>query len=524
MPDAVATTANEIELHGVSDLSLSERLALIGLIEEGAKAGSPQCPAVADLFENLWDLVKRTVSGAKIDRLSSMDPANGFKSIEVTSESGEHLGRLTMLYMNKPMPCYYLIYVEVAPPFRKRGLGKRIIEHFRSFLEEKGALGILDNIIPPDDPTYDIYLKQAWEPIEAILGEKHSFSDNGYMIYVPVRMRQRDLADPLIKLLHHLKRRRAAIEMRDNEIMVRRTIKEFRELYNALLIYFRDQLERGETSPLMRFMFTRFVTKLISFRRRIGELLGYTGGESMEQIELSPMVAALPMKSYAPKEIPHGEVLVSGDLDMWTRLPPSLREAPARVIERLPNYRRPSLLSWLKARGRDMEYRLTIGDLLDLGFDPTRLKEITVDGEDFIFERMQARQAQEVEQRRTTLLSLGKEITSMSSGNTKIRINPPLLMVRDRGNAYVMRRKIPAIHWEEALEQIKTSPSLKAVNAAMGLDRLLASVVNRSRELVAGFLGREEGFAYFVSWDISKNMPLLVVDFHSSYLESVWMA
>jgi hypothetical protein len=34
---------------------------------------------------------------------------------------------------------------------------------------------------------------------------------------------------------------------------------------------------------------------------------------------------------------------------------------------------------------------LTIGDLLDLGFDPTRLKEITIEGTDFIFERMQAR-------------------------------------------------------------------------------------------------------------------------------------
>ena len=53
----------------------------------------------------------------------------------------------------------------------------------------------------------------------------------------------------------------------------------------------------------MRFMFTRFVTKLIAFRRRIGDLVGYTGGESMEQITLTPEVARLEVKSYPPREL-----------------------------------------------------------------------------------------------------------------------------------------------------------------------------------------------------------------------------
>jgi hypothetical protein len=418
--------------------------------------------------------------------------------------------------------------VEVAPPFRKRGLGNRIIEHFRDFLVEKGAVGILDNIIPPEDPTYDIYLKQAWEPMDAVMGAQQGQTTNGYMIYVPPKLRNRDLGEAVVKLIHHLKRRRAAIDMRDNEVMVRRTIKEFRDLYEALLIYFKDQMSKNEAPPILRFMFTRFVTKLISFRRRIGDLLGYTGGESVEQIELSPVIASLPMKSYAPRELPHGEVLVSGELAIWSRLPGELRESPARFIERLPNYRRPSLIAWLNEHNRDAEYRITIGDLMDIGFDPTRLKEISIDGRDFIFERMQARQTQEMERKKAVLLRLAPAMTGLKAGATAVRINPPLLIVRDRGNAYILRRKVPAIHWDEALEQIHTCPALKAMNQALFIDRTVKAAVSRTQQIIGSSITDNEkigsmDFAYFVSWDLGKNRPGLVIDFHSTYLESVWV-
>ena len=131
-------------------LSLSERLGLISLIDEGMRIGSSKAPIVADLFNNLWTLVDATVSGSRIDRLKPNSGANLFRVLEINAETGENLGRLNMLYLNKPMPCYYLIYVEVAVPFRRKGLGNRIIEHFRDFLNEKSAIGILDNIIPKD--------------------------------------------------------------------------------------------------------------------------------------------------------------------------------------------------------------------------------------------------------------------------------------------------------------------------------------------------------------------------------------
>jgi len=512
-----------------AELTIHERLALIGLIEEGMKGGTSECPAMADLFDNLWDLVKRTVSGAKTDRLLPEDSQNGFRVIEINAETGENLGRLNMLYLKKPIPCYYLVYVEVAPPFRKIGLGNRIIEYFRDFLAEKGAVGILDNIIPPEDPTYDIYLKQAWESIDAVVDAQPGKTTSGYMIYVPPKLRHRDLSEALVKLLHHLKRKRAAIDMRDNEIMVRLTIREFRDLYEALLIYFKDQITKKEAPPIMRFMFTLFVTKLISFRRRIGDLLGYTGGESVGQIELSPVIASLPMKSYAPRELPDGEVLVSGETGIWSRLPMELRDNPAHFIERLPNYRRPSLIAWLRERGKNAEYKITIGNLMDIGFDPTRLKEISIDGKDYIFERMQARQTQEMEKKRAVLLRLATAMTDQKAGATNVRINPPLLIVRERGNAYILRQKVAAIHWDEALEQIQISPPLKAMNQAIFIDRIIKAAVSRTQQIMDSSITETEkfhpeDFAYFVSWNLDKNLPGVVIDFHATYLESIWVA
>ncbi len=223
-------------------LTLNDRLALIALIDEGARGSVEESPVVADLFNDLWNLVGATVSGSRISRLKPEGARNGFQVFEITSESGEALGRLHMLYLKKPIPCYYLVYVEVAPPFRKKGLGNRILAYYREFLDSRSAVGILDNIIPANDPTFDIYTKQAWEPIEAIVGDGVSDPWDHYMIYVPPALRGRDLRKPALRLIYHLKRKRAAIDMRENELMVKRTIAEFRALYDALLLYFEPEL------------------------------------------------------------------------------------------------------------------------------------------------------------------------------------------------------------------------------------------------------------------------------------------
>jgi len=510
-------------------ISLNERLALIALIDEGTRLGSIGTPIASDLFNDLWDLVNATVSGSRIDRFKPEEARNGFRTFEINAETGENLGRLNMLYLKKPIPCYYLVYVEVGGPFRRKGLGNRILEYFKDFLVEKSAIGILDNIIPEEEPSYSIYSKQGWEPLEAFVGDGPEDRENHFMIYVPSRWQGKQLRDPLLKIVYHLKRKRAAIDMRDNEVMVQRTIGEFKDLYAVLLTYFRREIQTGKTTPLTQFMFTRFVTKLISFRRRIGTLLGYTGGESIEQIVLDPVVAALPVRTYPPSELSSKSPSVLGDKELWARLPHMLKKHPARFIESLPNYGRPSLVSWLKERGMSSTERLTIGDLMNLGFDPTRLKEIVVDNEKFIFERIQARQLPELKKKEELLRRIKLEIAHARPSNAQLKVNLPLLAIQDRGNAYVLRRKVDGIHWEEAIEQIQSAPHLKSMNGSMKIDRMILGTVRVAHQMISEKLGlREETVAdsltCFVSWNLEGNLPRLSIDFTSAYLESVWMA
>jgi hypothetical protein len=317
--------------------------------------------------------------------------------------------------------------------------------------------------------------------------------------------------------------------MRDNELMVRRTIDEFKELYAALVKYFEEGIRRGENDSFMRFMFTRFVTKYLGFRRRISHLLGYTGGESLEQIVLDSEVRALLVQSYAPRDLAGSPFFQTGDKELWLHLPEVLKKFPARIIESLPNYRRPNLVSWMEEKGISSSDTLTIGDLLDLGFDPTRLKEITIEGSDFIFERMQARMLPYLERRKELLEDLTAELGGVRLRNAAVYVNLPLLVIRDRGNGYVLRRKIAGIHWEEAVEQLQTAPELKGLNESMAIDVMTRSTVRKTQDWLKSRLNQEDEFlldqfTYFVSWDLEANQPKLVVDFSGSYLESIWVA
>lgn len=218
-----------------------------------------------------------------------------------------------------------------------------------------------------------------------------------------------------------------------------------------------------------------------------------------------------------------------GDKELWLRLPGTLKKHPARFIESLPNYSRPSLASWLKERGMFSTDKLTLGDLLSLGFDPTRLKEIVIDDEKFIFERMQARQLTELEKREEMLSRIKSEMAHARPGNARLRVNPPLLTIQDRGNAYVLRRKVDGIHWEEAVEQLQSAPHLKSMNGSMKIDRVILSAVGNANQMISEQLGlREEivadSLTCFVPWDLENNQPRLMIDFTNAYLESVWMA
>ena len=510
-------------------LNLNERLGLVALIDEGMRRGLAEAPVSADLFDNLWDLVGATANGGRINRLKFEDSQNGFQMFEIKAESGENLARLNMIYLKKPIPCYYLVYVEVAAPFRRKGLGNLILKSFAEFLTRKSAVGILDNIIPPEDPTNDIYLKQSWIPVENIIGSLMFYKDNNYMIFIPPSLKTKDLKQPVLKLMYHLKRKRAVIDVRENETMVRKTLNEFRELYEALMTYFHSELEGPQSSVFMRFLFSRFVTKFIAFRRRISDLVGYTGGESTEQVVLDARINKLQVKSYAPREFVKEDTFGMGDLGLLSKLPEALKQKPAQIIELLPNYRRPNFLLWLKEHGKTYEDTLTLGDLMDLGFDPTRLKEIEIDDQTYIFQRVQARQISALQERGELLARISAEMPNAKIKSANLKTNPILLIIRDRGNGYVLRRKIDAIHWEEAIEQLQSNRNLKMVNEAAKLDRIILNTVKSAATTISNQLGVEretiiDQLTPFVSWDLENNRPKMVIDFAFSYVDSLWIA
>ena len=123
MLEKVALEKNSTDCGSLRKLSITDRLSLINLIHEGIRHGGTDNPVASNLYEELWNLVDATVSGAKIDKLRGNRSTKGFKTFEINSETGENLGRMNMLYLNKPVPCFYLVYVEVGAPFRNKGLG-----------------------------------------------------------------------------------------------------------------------------------------------------------------------------------------------------------------------------------------------------------------------------------------------------------------------------------------------------------------------------------------------------------------
>jgi hypothetical protein len=103
------------------------------------------------------------------------------------------------------------------------------------------------------------------------------------------------------------------------------------------------------------------------------------------------------------------------------------------------------------------------------------------------------------------------------------------LVIRDRGNGYVLRRKVEGIHWGEAVEQLQTCSALKSLNASMKLDKLVVATVRKAQDWLKARATKEEenlldNFTYFVSWNIDSNQPQLVVDYTGTFLDSIWIA
>lgn len=385
----------------------------------------------------------------------------------------------------------------------------------------------MDNIIPPSDPTFHIYTKLGYRPVEELIGMQSILKDNHYMLWIPQALAGMDLKEKLIKLIFNLQRKRAVIEMKDNEEMVKRTIDEFRGVYLTLERMFESELDLKKEDPLMRFMFTKFVTKLMGFSRRISRLLGYTGGESLEQIKIRDDVLKLKAQTcclWGPKEA-RVEILEPEAAE----IPRAMGINLTAFVESLPLYNRPYLREAQKDGLVPPEENLRIRDLMELGFDPTRLREWNSPTGELILERAWPRFEASLSHRAAWLRELSRQLGFTSFDGARVLVNPPLFLASHLGNLYVCRRKIRGIHLEEALDQLRLAPHLVNINQMARIDRKLVSIAGSiklwlEQRVPAWMKGEVEELAVFVPWDLERNFPEVMIEPGGVCVDRVWLA
>jgi len=511
-----------------SQIGLKDALAVVDMAM-GEQSAVSDFSSLQEIFGELRTLIDQTAHATKIKRFRPREGSRLFHTFEIHSDQAEVLGHLNMIYLRKPISSYYLVYVEVLPHFRGKGLGAKILSTFGEFVETSRTIGLLENIILPEEPTYTLYAKHGWRPIEDFIGPETVAEDAHYMVYIPESVKITDLKGKLTKLLFNVKKKRAVIDVQDNGAMVKRTIEEFRNIYATLNQLFEKELQARTSSAFMCYMITKFVTNLLGFRRRIATFLGYTGGESLAQISISDQIKDLPILPYSIWSPHESRVEIWEEVEAIRHLPERLLKEPTFFIEDLPLYQRPYLFPWIEEKGIDRSLRLKISDLMELGFDPTRLRAFRHQEEDYIFERISPSLLPSIEKLRNLLKKISGRISEIRFYHAAILINLPLAAFLDRGNGYVLRKKVGGIHSEEALDQLRGSPHLKEMNRAAGIDRVLVSTINQVNTWLRKSLGprasREvEDLTFFVPWDFDMNMPKVTVDVAGVFLDTLWVA
>jgi hypothetical protein len=107
-------------------IGLKDVLAVVDMAI-GEESGLSDFSSLHEVFGELRALINETVRGTKIKRFSPREGNRLFHTFEIYSDGAEVLGYLNMIYLRKPITSYYLVYVEVFPPFRRKGLGAKIL-------------------------------------------------------------------------------------------------------------------------------------------------------------------------------------------------------------------------------------------------------------------------------------------------------------------------------------------------------------------------------------------------------------
>jgi hypothetical protein len=183
----------------------------------------------------------------------------------------------------------------------------------------------------------------------------------------------------------------------------------------------------------------------------------------------------------------------------------------------------------MKRTGLEPSQTLSISNLLDFKFDPTRLREFHHKGVKYIFERVSPLFFTALLRKRAFLKRVEKSEADLHFHGTIIRVNPVILVVRDRGNVYALRRQVQGVHSQEALDQLKAVPHLRSLNSVVGVDRCIQNVVKATGDSLkkrfhSRFKREIEDLAYFIPWDIERNNPEIRVDISRISLDTVWLA
>lgn len=117
----------------------------------------------------------------------------------------------------------------------------------------------------------------------------------------------------------------------------------------------------------------------------------------------------------------------------------------------------------------------------------------------------------------------------MRFGSTSLQINPPLLFIRDRGNLYILRRRLEGIHLEEALDQLRGTSHLKKMNQETGMDRRVLIRINQikswlRRKVERALKEEVEDLTFFIPWDIERNIPRVQVHITEIDIDKVWVS
>ena len=126
-------------------------------------------------------------------------------------------------------------------------------------------------------------------------------------------------------------------------------------------------------------------------------------------------------------------------------------------------------------------------------------------------------------------MKIGELFPERRFHNATLRVNPPLAIIQGRGNLYILRKKVDGIHSEEALDQLRTSVSLKTMNREVGIDRTIVLTINEINKGLMKVFGSNhqneiDTLAFFVPWDLERNMPKVTVNITGVSFDTVWIA